>query len=58
MISWACPFAALGPACYGLRYRFGAKPLAHFFTLAYGMGGWGRSTLARSTPSLWAYAQA
>ncbi|MCS7075153.1 MAG: hypothetical protein NZ455_00490 [Bacteroidia bacterium] len=34
-----------------------AKPLAHAFTLDQGVGGWGAAPLARSTPTLWAYAQ-
>ncbi|MDW8347091.1 MAG: hypothetical protein RML94_09065 [Bacteroidia bacterium] len=34
-----------------------AKPLAYSFTLAQGVGGWGAAPLARSTPTLWAYAQ-
>ncbi|MDW8346893.1 MAG: hypothetical protein RML94_08075 [Bacteroidia bacterium] len=28
-----------------------AKPLAHTFTLAQGVGGWGVAPLARSTPT-------
>ncbi|MCS7075937.1 MAG: hypothetical protein NZ455_04485 [Bacteroidia bacterium] len=40
----------------GVR-QHGAKPLAHAFTLAQGVGGWGVAPSARSTPTLWAYAQ-
>ncbi|MCS7076933.1 MAG: hypothetical protein NZ455_09510 [Bacteroidia bacterium] len=32
--------------------QHGAKPLAHSFTLAQGVGGWGVAPLARSTPTL------
>ncbi|MCS7077943.1 MAG: hypothetical protein NZ455_14625 [Bacteroidia bacterium] len=31
--------------------RLGAKPLAHTFTFAQGVGGWGVAPLARSTPT-------
>ncbi|MCS7076532.1 MAG: hypothetical protein NZ455_07480 [Bacteroidia bacterium] len=44
-------------ACEGQAVRLGAKPLAHAQTLAQGVGGWGAAPLARSTPTLWAYAQ-
>ncbi|MCS7077196.1 MAG: hypothetical protein NZ455_10830 [Bacteroidia bacterium] len=30
---------------------------SHTLTLAQGVGGWGAAPLARSTPTLWAYAQ-
>ncbi|MDW8347537.1 MAG: hypothetical protein RML94_11310 [Bacteroidia bacterium] len=44
-------------ACEGQAVRLGAKPLAHAFTLAQGVGGRGAAPSARSTPTLWAYAQ-
>ncbi|MCS7077673.1 MAG: hypothetical protein NZ455_13235 [Bacteroidia bacterium] len=31
--------------------RLGAKPLAHSFTLAQGVGGWCAAPSARSTPT-------
>ncbi|MCS7076378.1 MAG: hypothetical protein NZ455_06700 [Bacteroidia bacterium] len=31
--------------------QHGAKPLAHSFTLAQGVGGWGRSTEAIAQPA-------
>ncbi|MDW8347119.1 MAG: hypothetical protein RML94_09205 [Bacteroidia bacterium] len=34
----------------GVR-QHGAKPLAHSFPLAQGVGGWGVAPLARSTPT-------
>ncbi|MCS7077202.1 MAG: hypothetical protein NZ455_10860 [Bacteroidia bacterium] len=37
--------------------QHGAKPLAHAFTLAQGVGGWGAAPLARSTPTLPTQAQ-
>ncbi|MCS7077938.1 MAG: hypothetical protein NZ455_14600 [Bacteroidia bacterium] len=33
------------------------EALARTFTFAQGVGGWGAAPLARSTPTLWAYAQ-
>ncbi|MDW8348013.1 MAG: hypothetical protein RML94_13710, partial [Bacteroidia bacterium] len=33
------------------------KPSAHSFPLVQGVGGWGIAPSARSTPTLWAYAQ-
>ncbi|MDW8346781.1 MAG: hypothetical protein RML94_07515 [Bacteroidia bacterium] len=44
-------------ACGGQAVRLGAKPLAHSFALAQGWAGGGAAPLARSTPTLWAYAQ-
>ncbi|MDW8347298.1 MAG: hypothetical protein RML94_10100 [Bacteroidia bacterium] len=38
-------------------HQHGAKPLAHSFTLAQGVGGWGVAPLARSTPTLHTCAQ-
>ncbi|MCS7075239.1 MAG: hypothetical protein NZ455_00925 [Bacteroidia bacterium] len=42
----------LREACGGQAVRLGAKPHAHAFTLAQGVGGWGAAPLARSTPTL------